>query len=260
MRISPLRYAGGKSKAVHILEKFVPWDETTICSPFFGGGSFELYCAANNIKVYGYDIFAPLVNFWQALLKNPNKLADLAASYRPLSKKRFYELREEQFITRSLFKSAAIFFVLNRTSFSGSTLSGGMATGGVRNNPRFTRSSIEKVRNFKIKNFTVNLLDFRKSIKKHKNSLLYLDPPYLNGSRLYGINGDLHASFDHKGLAEILHTRNVWILSYNDSKEVRKLYEGYTIIPVNWKYGMSQNKQSNEIVILSKDVYMRTRI
>ena len=37
---SPLRYAGGKSKAIKILKQYIPPNTKEICSPFFGGGSF----------------------------------------------------------------------------------------------------------------------------------------------------------------------------------------------------------------------------
>ena len=41
--LSPLRYAGGKSKAVGlILENMPPLKEKKVVAPFFGGGSFEL--------------------------------------------------------------------------------------------------------------------------------------------------------------------------------------------------------------------------
>jgi len=33
---------------------------------------------------------------------------------------------------------------------------------------------------------------------------------------------------------------------------VREIYEGYTVIPLEWKYGMSRNKQSREIILLSQ--------
>ena len=68
--ISPLRYAGGKSKAIGlILDNLPKLKRKTIVSPFFGGGSFEL-CVSQNlgIKVIGYDIFNMLVNFWNVLI------------------------------------------------------------------------------------------------------------------------------------------------------------------------------------------------
>ena len=175
---SPLRYPGGKSRAAKKLFDYVPSGTKTLCSPFFGGGSFEIYCAQNGIQVRGYDVFESLVFFWQELLNSPKKLADKVATYKPgeFSKEQFYNLQKSHPDTTDPFMSAVEFYVLNRTSFSGSTLSGGMANyKGI--NPRFTESSIERIRNFKVKNIiSVEKKDFTKSInlKKHKNDLLYL--------------------------------------------------------------------------------------
>jgi len=50
--ISPLRYPGGKSKAIKIIEdiiidNFDLKNISTIISPFVGGGSFEFYMNEN---------------------------------------------------------------------------------------------------------------------------------------------------------------------------------------------------------------------
>ena len=71
---SPLRYPGGKSRGAEKIFKYVTKETKEICSPFFGGGSVELLCANNGIKVRGYDKFLPLVDFWKSLLNNPKKL------------------------------------------------------------------------------------------------------------------------------------------------------------------------------------------
>jgi len=255
MMRSPLRYPGGKSRAVKILAKYIPQGTKELCSPFFGGGSFEIYCAQKGIRVYGYDNFKPLVDFWQCLLEDPNKLADEVSRHMPLKRDIFYEFQREHIESKSKLERATLFFVLNRTSYSGSTLSGGMASGGLHNNPRFTPSSIERLRNFKLKNLTVELADFRESIKKHEDILLYLDPPYLIESKLYGVKGHLHKDFDHDDLAKLLRNREKWILSYNsDSDKICDLYDGFKIKPLKWTYGMSKNKKSREILILSHDI------
>ena len=73
---SPLRYPGGKSRAVKTIWKYIePLEPKKLCSPFFGGGSLEIFCAQKGIKVHGYDNFQPLVDFWRWLLKDPKKLA-----------------------------------------------------------------------------------------------------------------------------------------------------------------------------------------
>ena len=251
---SPLRYPGGKSRAVKILYQFIPNDTKKICSPFFGGGSFEIYCAQKGIRVYGYDNFKPLVDFWQCLLENSEELANEVEKYYPLPKAKFYEYQKIQIESKNKLERATLFYVLNRTSFSGSTLSGGMASGGLHNNPRFNKSSIERLRKFMIENLTVGFADFKESIKNHKETLLYLDPPYMIKSKLYGRKGDLHKDFDHQGLIEILKKRGKWILSYNNSDEVKNLYGDFHIEIPKWTYGMSTNKFSRELIILSDDI------
>jgi len=245
---SPLRYAGGKSRGVMEISNFIPQETKEICSPFLGGGSIELACANNGIQVFGYDNFKPLVEFWQCLLTDRIKLAEIIRKYHPLSKKKFYELQIQY--TKSKYKRAAIFYVLNRSSFSGTTLSGGMSP----NHPRFTISSIQRIENFETENLHVEQADFKESIKKSKHILLYLDPPYMINQKLYGNKGNLQ-NFDHEGLADILHKRDNWILSYNDCDYIHKLYEGYHFHYPQWKYCMSNNKNSNEVLVMSNDLH-----
>jgi len=248
--LSPLRYPGGKSRAVKILKEYIPQDTKELCSPFFGGGSFELYCAQQGINVYGYDVFKPIVEFWQCLISNKNKLANEVKKFFPLSKERFYELQKEQHSFSAKYKRAAAFFVLNRSSFSGSTLSGGMSPG----HPRFTQSAIDRLKDFSVENFSVGQLDFNQSIQAHPNILLYLDPPYLIKGSLYGKKGNTHKGFDHYGLLDLLKNRGQWILSYNNCEEIRTMYRDYKILYPEWAYGMSADKKSKEVLILSNDI------
>ena len=244
---SPLRYPGGKSRATKQIFSYIPQDEVKLCSPFLGGASVELICTTR-MHVYGADIFEPLIAFWRALLTTPDQLIERVNSYYPLSRTKFYTLQKSYTQLTNELERAAAFFVLNRASFSGTTLSGGMSPG----HPRFTRSAIERLRNFKANNFEVECADFRQFIPKHSDAFLYLDPPYMNGQALYGMNGNTHKGFDHQSLAEILYKRNRWIMSYNDCQQVRELYADYPIVSVEWIYGMSNDKQSREILILSK--------
>ena len=73
--ISPIRYAGGKSKAIGLILNSLPkLRNKRIVSPFFGGGSFELCLSQNlDIEVIGYDIFGILVNFWNVLINHKDE-------------------------------------------------------------------------------------------------------------------------------------------------------------------------------------------
>ena len=241
---SPLRYPGGKSRAVAQILRYFPSKPDVLVSPFFGGGSVELAAAGLGWQVHGYDKFQPLVDFWQTLLTAPQELAAEVARYYPLPKERFYQLQVTTF--GSQLKEAARFFALNRSSFSGTTMSGGMSPA----HDRFTPSAIERVRSFRAGNLWVEAADFAKSIAQNRHAFLYCDPPYYGASRLYGRRGDLHEGFFHAGLCQLLRARNRWLLSYDDCPEIRSMYAGYPIIELDWAYGMGVSKKSREILIL----------
>jgi DNA adenine methylase len=247
---SLLRYPGGKTRAIGTIIPYFPSDVSAVCSPFFGGGSVELYLAAKGIRIFGYDIFNPLVEFWQCATSSPEELSAQVGLYYPLTKKRFYELQEKQTGFQSKIERAAVYYVLNRSSFSGSTLSGGMSPG----HPRFTGTSIQRLRDFYNPHVSVEESDFAVSIAHHPEMFTYLDPPYLTGRALYGKKGNTHRHFDHDALREVLMKRGNWILSYNDCPEIRRLYAGFRITIPEWKYGMSSNKISREILISSEDI------
>jgi DNA adenine methylase len=256
---TPLRYPGGKSRAVKHILPLIPEDCGELCSPFLGGGSVELAVAERGTRVHAYDLFEPVVWFWQALLQDPDQLAEIADDYRVhhpeyftqkkdeppvpvrgLLKEDFHRLRAElrKDYTFS-FENAAKFYAINRSSFSGATFSGGWSKRA--SYARFTDSSIERIKNFNEPNLSVECADFKDSIPKHPNAFLYLDPPYLLGEdkdRLYGDNGSTHTGFDHKALYEILSQRKGWVLSYNNCPEICDLYKDYEIIEAEWAYGM----------------------
>ncbi len=152
-------------------------------------------------------------------------------------------------------QKAASFFAVNRASFSGSSLSGGMSIG----HPRFNERSIQSIAEFRAPNLTVAEADFHVSILSHPDDFLYLDPPYrLDGgkekNRLYGVNGSLHEGFEHDELFALLKDRPKWLMSYNDDDWITSLYGGFPMVSIQWAYSMSTNKRSNEVLIGSRDL------
>ena len=248
-----LRYPGGKARAVKTLLSYVPKDTKKIVSPFFGGGSLEFALSEQGIEVEAFDTFKPVVNFWKVVRYSPNELADKIQEYLPVTKEKFLNLQQKlREKNETLFKvdieAAAIFFILNRCSFSGTTLSGGFSKEA--STGRLTQSSIDKIRSFDSK-IDIFAIPFEETIPK-ADGLLFCDPPYYlgNKSNLYGNNGDTHKNFDHELLAELLKKKDNWILCYNNDPYIRKLYKDYEWHYPNWKYGMSSEKNSKEILIM----------
>lgn len=246
---SPLRYPGGKSRAVpEIINNYIR-NQISMCSPFVGGGSIEIELANRGTKVYAYDVFEPLVSFWQELLHNAPRLAEKIRKYQEMTPIMFYNLQKTLLSIEDRLEVAAAFFAINRSSFSGTTLSGGMSPG----HARFTESSIKRVEEFKLSNISVERMDFKESIPKHADDFLYCDPPYMIDQKLYGVKGSTHLYFDHEALCDLLKARERWVLSYNDCEKIRDMYHRHTIIVPQWSYGMGNSKKSKELLILSKE-------
>jgi DNA adenine methylase len=256
---SPLRYPGGKTRAckpldVILNDQFNVSSFTNIVSPFFGGGSFEFHIQNTyGLQIIANDKFTPLSNFWNICKSNKNKLCDeLYKKIDTIDKLTFTNFREQIMSDNDNFTQSIMYFIINRCSFSGATLSGGFSLEA--SNKRFTNSSIDRIKQLNLTNFTIVNLDFEEFIDKNNeiDTLLFLDPPYYleKNSKLYGKNGDMHDSFDHDKLYKCISFKKNWLMTYNDCDYIRKLYKNYKIIETSWKYGMNKSKKSSEIVII----------
>lgn len=249
---TPLRYPGGKTRAIAILEARRPQEITHVLSPFFGGGSYELYLTGQGIRVEAHDAFPQLVNFWEHLLANSVGLEREIRNLMPVGKANFKMLQEKLSSNpEKTLTDAARFFVVNRCSFSGATLSGGYSSAS--ESGRLTDSVIERVKLFNNPLITVSDSKFENSLQDGYD-FIFADPPYLlpveASNKLYGVDGSLHSSFNHMLFSEqIKQIKSPWLITYNDSTEVRRLFRGFNIESVSWSYGMNSTKESSEIII-----------
>jgi DNA adenine methylase len=250
---SPLRYPGGKSRAAKKILPHFP-EVSEMVSPFVGGGSIEIALAAKGVRIHGYDIFDPLVCFWKYLLEDRKALHAEVKKLHPMSPKQFIEYKAKNPVMPDSIQRAAMFYALNRASFSGSTMSGGMSLG----HGRFNDSNMETLLDFYQPTLTVEHADCLQALDRHPDTFAYLDPPYLleqqKQNKLYGVNGSTHSGFDHQALFDKLKDRSNWIMSYNNSETINSLYSGFTIFEPKWAYGMSSIKTSNEVLIFSRDL------
>jgi DNA adenine methylase len=279
--VSPLRYPGGKTRACKILNTILEENNINLneysylASPFFGGGSFEFFIGNKfpHLTILANDKFTPLFNFWEKVADQNERSTicqELEKELGKVTKESFVEKRET--LTNSnmeyTLERARDYFIINRCSFSGATLSGGFSKES--SIKRFTQSSIDRVKSLnleKLKFTNINFVEFMYTIgtiEENKKYFVFLDPPYFleKGSKLYGNSGDLHEDFNHEALWLLLisyTSLNIpWMLTYNDCPYIRKLYslestnhEKIKIKEVDWKYGMNKSKNSSEIVITS---------
>lgn len=243
-----------------VLERFVPNDIDVIVSPFFGGGSFEFHVSKiRNVNIIANDKFEPLVNFWNCVKEDAASVATKVRSLMPITKTVFQDcklaLHDDDSVSR-----AAYYFIINRSSFSGSTCSGGFSAEAAAK--RCNEAAIRRLELCDLSELQIKNEDFKDFLMPFTDEFIFLDPPYLLGkkSKLYGKNGDLHEDFDHSGLRDVLKEKRAWMLCYNDCPEVRDLYKDCVIHDVQWSYGMNKTKKSSEIVITPTQThYLRTR-
>lgn len=249
---SPLRYPGGKSRAIEQMKLLVPKEFEEYREPFVGGGSFFIYLKQvyPKLRIWINDLNPELYYFWKYAQIDSEKLAKEVLkikSERTNGQELFNELVSVNNESLSGLERAVRFFVLNRITFSGVVESGGYSQGAFVG--RFTESSIQRVAKLGklLEGIKITYLDYREVISSGgKEVFTFLDPPYFKAtkSKLYGKNGILHTGFNHDEFAsEMKKCKHSWLITYDDSPEIRKNFEFANIYDWELQYGMNNYKQ-----------------
>ena len=249
---SPLRYPGGKSRAVQRMERFLPPDFDEYREPFVGGGSFFIYLRQKHpdLKIWINDLNPELYYFWKYAQIDSHLLARdlmIIKTQTQNGQELFDELLNAEISSLTEFERAVRFFVLNRITFSGVVESGGFSQQAFET--RFTDSSIERVSTLGavLEGIKITHLDYRHLLRDGGASIFtFLDPPYFKAtkSRLYGKNGVLHTGFNHEEFAqEMKECKHSWMITYDDSPKIRENFVYANIYEWQLQYGMNNYKQ-----------------
>ena len=260
--VSPLRYAGGKSKAIGlILDNLPKLRKKKIVSPFFGGGSFELCLSQNlGIEVIGYDVFGMLTNFWDVLIhqktafinalkqfeinadeftKNRHILLSYWDKIKPATlnykTKKVVELTEHE---KNMLDNdnvlQAVYYYYNMTLSYGPMFLGWPSSNEI-NADKFARR-IQKLEALDLKRLSVSCSDFKSVIANHTDDFLFLDPPYYLGEDSKMFKGMYpncnfaihHNDFEHTTMCELLKNhKGGFLITYNNCDTIREMYKDY---------------------------------
>jgi DNA adenine methylase len=248
---TPLRWPGGKSRAVSKLFQYLPdlknYDEFR--DPFLGGGSVSLEVTKRypNISIWVNDLYEPLVNFWQQLQMFGVDLKEMILDKRMVhhtpnfAKELFLECKEDMNEKEqpALYRAAA-FYIVNKCSFSGLTESSSFSAQASENN--FSYRGIEKLPEYSklIKNWRITNYSYDYLMDGDKGAFMYLDPPYDIKDNLYGNRGSMHKGFDHDNFA-IDCDSNInmdMMVSYNSNQLVRERFKSWKAIEFAHTYTM----------------------
>jgi DNA adenine methylase len=240
---TPLRYPGGKSRALSKLFQYFPdlKDFKEYREPFVGGGSVALEITKRYPKmdIWVNDLYEPLYNFWRELQDNGNEIKNILLQLKqrhidPASAKSLFldakaYLAKDPSETENLHRAVS-FYVVNKCSFSGLTESSSFSKQASESN--FSLAGIERLSEYQklIVNWKITNLGYEQLLSDEKSVFTYLDPPYEIGSNLYGKRGNMHSGFNHDHFA-IKCDRFIGpqCISYNSSALIRERFKGWTV-------------------------------
>ena len=249
---TPLRYPGGKSRALSKLFQYIPdlSGYTDYHEPFLGGGSVALEVTKRypHLDIWVNDLYEPLYNFWRVLQDNghdlKNILLQLKQRHPDQTSAKSLFLDAKDYLAKDIkdtenIHRAVSFYVVNKCSFSGLTESSSFSKQASDSN--FSLRGIEKLTDYQalIGNWKITNLSYEQLLSDSKSTFVYLDPPYEIGSNLYGRRGDMHKGFNHDHFA-IKCDRFIspQLISYNSSQLIRDRFNGWTAAEFAHTYTM----------------------
>ena len=265
---TPLRYPGGKSRAVKKMAQYFPDfnNYKEFREPFLGGGSVALYVSQMypHLDIWVNDLYTPLATFWKVLqtegIELYNELVQLKTRHPDPASARGLFLEAKDYLTQSKkedFHIAVSFYIINKCSFSGLSESSSFSPQASDSN--FSMRGIEKLRFYEqvIERWSITHLSYHHMMPNTKETFTYLDPPYEIKSKLYGKSGSMHKGFDHD---EFAHACNTCIgdqmVSYNSSNLIKDRFHGWNAHEYDHTYTMrsvgdymTDQQQRKELVL-----------
>ena len=267
---TPLRYPGGKSRAVTKMDPYFPdlRNYNEFREPFLGGGSVAIHITKKypKLTIWVNDLYEPLVNFWQQLqmfgtdLKSA--LADLKSSHNdPVSAKTLFLSSKVNVgdISVNNFDRAVAFYIVNKCSFSGLTESSSFSPQA--SNANFSMRGIEKLPDYSqlISKWRISNFSYDYMMDGNRNVFMYLDPPYDIKDNLYGNKGSMHKGFDHDKFAVDCDNNDMdQLVSYNSDQLVKDRFKNWTAAEFDLTYTMRSvgeymrdQKQRKELLLFN---------
>jgi DNA adenine methylase len=262
---TPLRYPGGKASLGHYVRQIFVHNrilEGIYVEPYAGGAgiAMELLMTDYAREVWLNDIDPAIHAFWQATLHHTEALIRLVETTALTVAE--WQRQKAIYLDSAKHDILSVGFAtlfLNRTNRSG-ILNGGVIGGFSQNgkwliDARFNRRELaERIRRVGHYRYRIRLSNedaeiYLRRLELPPKSLVYLDPPYFHrGQRMYPNYYDRE---DHARIAHLVQTELSyrWIVSYDDTPEIAKLYLGRRRIRYALHYSAQIKRWGDELMI-----------
>ena len=277
------KWSGGKSRELKKLLPLFPESWSTYYEPFIGGGAVWLNLETK--KAIINDNYEDVINFYQVLKKNPekllNKLNSISKEYNAIEKnnpafisdenpegripkeefrkiadKYYYNYREQK--TDDEFEKAVKFYILRQLSFSGMLR---FNVNGDFNVPfgwykklKLLNHDTKKVKEV-LDNTTIMCGNWKESLKTAtKNDFVFLDPPYTRVFQKYHPNGQFGEK-EHIELCDWFKSKKAKsLIIINQDNFTHSLYKDYIVKSHEHKYSIQFRDRMKKEDSLAKHI------
>ncbi|HAA16070.1 MAG TPA: DNA methyltransferase [Cytophagales bacterium] len=268
MHYSPLRYPGGKNKIAAFIAKLCEVNEINghYIEPYSGGASVALCLLLEGYvnKITINDADRSIYAFWYSLIHETDRLIERIITT-PVTVEEWDRQRHIQSIknTVELLDLGFSTFFMNRTNRSGIILGGIIGgRGQLGQYPidcRFNKEElIGRIINVAARQDCIEVrnldaLDLIKELPSGQNqdTLIYFDPPYFNKACSLYLNH--YQPQDHEDVRNAITEVSgyQWVVSYDNLKEIRQLYQNYRSKYFSFKHTAFEVRDGKEVMFFS---------
>src|SRR5450755_249119 len=232
--VGPLSYIGGKNRLAKKIISILP-EHTTYVEAFAGGAQVLFHKQPSNVEVLN-DLDFDVVNFYRVCQWHYQEFVRYLRF--SLISRKLHELHvKTDPATLTDIQRAGRFFYLQKNSFGGLILKQKFHY-GVTHPSNYNLERIPEIieqTHKRLARVEVESLPYQQVLEKYDRptTVFYLDPPYWE-RRLYRHN---FTEQDFIALEQRLHgIKGKFLLSLDDHPEVRKLFRGWRLLPVDIAY------------------------
>lgn len=265
-----VKWAGGKTKILAQLSRYLPLAFNNYHEPFLGGGAVFFYLfpeiKRRNAIAYLSDSVEELINLYKVIKDKVDALITVTKNH-IYDQKYFYEIRSQNPAQLTDLQRASRTLYLNKTCFNGlyRVNSKGQfnVSFGDYTDPVIVNGEVLRNASLAFQSTRLAVGDFELVLENAgAGDFVYLDPPYVPLSSTSNFTGYTPGSFnmaDHRRLREVFETlsaRGCYVMLSNSNTDfTRELYQGCNIKTINALRAINSDARKRgsikELVILS---------
>lgn len=242
-------WQGGKSKlAKTIIARIEGIPHKTYAEPFVGmGGVFLRRGWKPQCEVMN-DYNGEIVNLFRILQRHYPQFMD-CLKYQISSRREFERLKKTDPVTLTDLERAGRFLYLQRQNFGGKP--DGVFGVATARPSRFDINRLAPIlesAHERLSGVVFENLDWSDFVQRYdsNDTLFYLDPPYFGGENDYGKGMFDRAAFA-KMAEQLSSIEGAFILSINDTPEIRETFDNFIMDDVRLSYTISKNPSAGKV-------------